>query len=676
MRASLSLVLPTLLAFTGCATSFSPTASAPVNPAASLTGSVHGGQQPVAGAIVTLWAAGSSGYGSGASVIASATAPTDAGGNFSFGAIPCPAANTPTYMTAQGGNSGFTTNAAIMLVTGLGPCSGLASLNANINEVTTAATAYALSHFFTTTLGASSTDNFGGAATPAEGNNAGLVLANTASITALTSLTGIANPGSATMTTESAKLNTIANILAACVNSAGPSGPGDTTSPCGQLFTATTPPGASTAPSDTLQAAVQMALYPYRNVAVLAALPPPASPFVGLTTTPNDLTLAVSYTAPQLGLAINGTALSGTSSNIDIDAGGRVWFPTNTATAHGLAVFDPATSTFAGPYATALVHPQFLAIDTTGVVWGTDFAANHYVGALTTSPGSTISFNTPNNTYTGPIGVTSNATVPNALMYSVTGPLATTIYVQSNGVQSKVNTVAYPATGLAPFALRSATRYFEAEVADSGIASPCEFEAPYIDGSTPYNLLIAITSAPCRTGGVVQLSQVSEESTMAVSSLNELCAYLARACFTPVVPLAQPEGIAVDGDGSLWIANAGNASVSTLSYARVTSTVADYITTSPIAYQHGVGQGATVNQPYGLAIDRSGNVWLSNAGCVSIDGTVCTPGAFVLSELIGAAAPTLTPLGLQTTTITNGSRPALDSAPISHSFTSHAGARQ
>ena len=261
-------------------------------------------------------------------------------------------------------------------------------------------------------------------------------------------------------------------------------------------------------------------------------------------------------------------------------------------------------------------------------------------------------------------------------MYSVTGPAVTTIYQENNGTQNKVNTVGYPATGLAPFALRSPSRYFEAEVATSGIASPCQLEAPYIDAGVAYNILVAITAAPCTTGGVAQLAQVSEESTMAVSSLNELCSYLAHACFTPNVPLSLPEGIAVDGDGNLWIASAGNASVSTLSYARVNSTVTDYVTTSPIAYLHGAGQGATLTQPYGLAIDRSGNVWLSNAGCVSTTGSACSPGSFVLSELIGAAAPTLTPLGLQTTTITNGSRPALAPAPATHAFTSHAGARE
>ena len=168
MRPILLVATPLVLVLTGCTTSFSPIASDPVPQAVAVKGTVHGGQQPVAGAIVTLWAAGASGYGTGASVIATATAPTDAGGNYNFAAINCPSAGTPTYITAQGGNAGYTTNSAIMLATGLGPCSGLAALTANINEVTTVATAYALSHFFTTTLGTSSTDNFGGAATQAE----------------------------------------------------------------------------------------------------------------------------------------------------------------------------------------------------------------------------------------------------------------------------------------------------------------------------------------------------------------------------------------------------------------------------------------------------------------------------------------------------------------------------
>ncbi len=677
-NASAALLIIPALALAGCGTSFSPTASAPpISPAATFRGNVHGGQQPVAGAVVTLWAAGSSGYGTGASVLATAIAPTDASGNFAFGAITCPSAATSTYITAQGGDAGFTTNTAIMLAAGLGPCSGLATLSVNINEVTTAATAYALSHFFTTTLGTSSSDGFGGAATQAEVANAGLVQANTSTIPTLVTLaSGAATPSTATLTTESAKLYTLANILAACVNSSGVSGPSDTTSACAQLFAATTPPGATTAPSDTLQAAVQMALYPYQNVAALTALPPAASPFVGLSATPNDLTLAVAYTAPALGLAINGTAISGTSSNLDIDASGRVWFPTSSASAHGLAVFDPSSNSFAGPYATALVHPQYLAVDIDGIVWGTDLAGNRLIGANAANPASLTSYTSANGSTTGPVGITSNNNTPNAVMYTVTNAVGvSSVFQENNGTQNKVSNLFAPPTGLAPYALRSPNRYFEAEVATSGFSSACQLEAPYISSGNTSDVIIAVSGLPCESGGVAQFSQQSEESVMSASTLNQLCSYLAQQCFAPPVAVSAPQGLAVDGDGNLWVANAGDGSVSTLSYARVTNTTDDYGLLSPIPYQHGTGQGDTLTQPYGIAIDRSGNVWLSNAGCVATNGTACTPAPFMLTEIIGAAAPTITPLALQTTTFSNGARPSAAAPSLrSQQATRHPGA--
>ena len=610
-------------------------------------------------------------------MLATSTAPTDASGNFSFGAITCLSAATSTYITAQGGDAGYSTNSAIMLAAGLGPCSGLATLSVNINEVTTVATAYALSHFFTSTLGASSNDAFGGSATQAEVANAGLVLANASTIPTLVSLaSGAASPSTSTVTTESAKLYTLANILAACVNSAGVSGPSDTTSDCAQLFAATTPPGATSAPTDTLQAAVQMALYPYQNVSALTSLPSAASPFVGLSATPNDLTLAVAYAAPALGLAINGTATSGTSSNLDIDASGRVWFPTNSASAHGLAVFDPASNSFAGPYATALVHPQYVAVDIDGVVWGTDLAGNRLIGANAANPAALTIYTSANGSTTGPVGITSNNNTSNAVMYAVTTAAGvSSIFQENNGSQNKVSNVTAPPTGLAPYALRSPNRYFEAEVATSGLASTCQLEAPYISNGTASDVVITLSSAPCESGGVAQFAQSAEESVASASTLNQLCSYLGLQCFTPPVAVSAPQGLAVDGDGNLWVANSGQGSVSTMSYGRVSNTTADYGVLSPVPYLHGAGQGGTLTSPYGIAIDRSGNVWLSNAGCVSTNGAACTPSPFMLTEIIGAAAPTITPLALQTTTFSNGARPSA-AVPSVHSqqATRHAGA--
>ena len=652
---SLCLV-PVLIALTGCAMN---NLSEPTNIANSgMQGSVFGGQQPVTASTVTVYAVGTSGYGAGATALATTT--TDQNGNFNFaaGSYTCPFSNTPLYITAKGGNSGFGTaassNTAIMLAAGIGPCSSASSVFVNLNEVTTAATALALSHFFTTTLGTTSTDAFGGTAAGNGVYNAGLVIANTNTIPTIVSLaSGGAITSTTSITREPRKLNTLANILAACVNSTG--GAAGDQSVCGKLFTATTPPvTGATAPTDTLQAAVQIALYPYQNVATLYSLPPAASPFVGLSNQPNDFTIAVGYTASTLGLGITAGLPSGKSSNIDIDATGRVWFPTNTTTSHGVAYFDPTTNTFSGPYATVLQHPQYVAIDNVGNVFATDNGSPMVASVSTTTPTGTVTtFGLPAGTVVGPIGATSNGGgdaggVSNAMIYNATSSAGgSNLYVinVNTGSQAQSVSLSNPASGLAPFNYNNPDTYYEAEVATSNASSPCNLEAPYTDQGTNYPTVIATTSDnPCYTGGIAQLNEVGNESAAVASTAGKLCSYLAKSCFVPPVPVSTPEGIAIDGDSNVWLANAGNSSVSTLHYLPGTRSSADYVQTSNVVYLHDSTHGNTMTTPYGIAIDRSGNVWVSNVGCVSGSTTACTPNSFVLSELIGAAAPTVTPL--------------------------------
>ena len=82
-------------------------------PSASLGihGTAYGGRQPLTGSAITVWAAGSAGYGSAATSLA--TTSTGATGNFSIapGTYTCPTLSTPLYITAQGGNPGNTPNA-------------------------------------------------------------------------------------------------------------------------------------------------------------------------------------------------------------------------------------------------------------------------------------------------------------------------------------------------------------------------------------------------------------------------------------------------------------------------------------------------------------------------------------------------------------------------------------
>jgi len=94
-----------------CLFTFGCGAGAPSNaPIAAplLQGHIHGGQQPVSGASIQLYAAGTSGYGTGATSLLSAPITTDANGNFTItSASPCPTSISQLYIVATGGNPGL-----------------------------------------------------------------------------------------------------------------------------------------------------------------------------------------------------------------------------------------------------------------------------------------------------------------------------------------------------------------------------------------------------------------------------------------------------------------------------------------------------------------------------------------------------------------------------------------
>jgi sugar lactone lactonase YvrE len=87
-----------------------------------------------------------------------------------------------------------------------------------------------------------------------------------------------------------------------------------------------------------------------------------------------------------------------------------------------------------------------------------------------------------------------------------------------------------------------------------------------------------------------------------------------------------PQGIAIDGAGTVWVGNVHGNSV---------SEIAGSSSSSPgtfLSPSSGFATDASLLEPYGVAIDASGNVWVSNA---------CQD---TLTELIGVATPIKTPL--------------------------------
>jgi trimeric autotransporter adhesin len=295
MRASAPLSIALLSAisafFTGCTPGTNLTSTANSGTATiQIAGHVHGGQQPVSGATIKLYTVGTSGDGSASTSLLSQSVTTDANGNFNITNLYSCTNATLVYLVATGGNPGLgSNNANIAMMAALGPCSSLTSSTfVNINEVTTVASVYALAPFM---------NNYS-----AIGSGTSDVAALTSAFTLATeyanSATGISpgNSAPAGYTIPTLLINTLADVVSACINSTG--GISGDDSICGQFFALTTP-GNSTAPTDTLAALLYLADNPTLNTSLLYNLINPTAPFQPyLSATPIDFRIALASTTP------------------------------------------------------------------------------------------------------------------------------------------------------------------------------------------------------------------------------------------------------------------------------------------------------------------------------------------------------------------------------------------
>jgi hypothetical protein len=228
--------------FTNAAGSATTTnATLTVNAVTAKSGTVLGGLVAVCGSAIQLYAVGTTGDGSASTpLLTGPPVTTDGSGNFALPSFTCPTPGSLVYITATGGNAGLapgTDNTAITLMSALGACSTVTSAKQIvINELTTVASIFALETYMTspTAIGSSSA-------------NAADLAKDFASVNELVDTTAGTTPGPALPANDSVTvtfLNTLGDILAACVQTAG--GVAGDGSPCGNLFTAATPPGQIT----------------------------------------------------------------------------------------------------------------------------------------------------------------------------------------------------------------------------------------------------------------------------------------------------------------------------------------------------------------------------------------------------------------------------------------------
>ena len=268
-----------------------PTVTTPPAKPGHITGLVHGGQQPITGATVQMWAAGTTtGYGAGAVAVGSAVT-TDSNGNFDLnpgggGSSACLNGQL-NYITATGGSSqgaGGTVNSAAALMLALPAlCNKVITggLSIVISEVTTVASVWALQQFISITP---ANGPYAGSAVPWQiGTDSGNVIGITNAFAQVSQLVNIATGQSANSTLTSTvtgnsfvptltftttivpdanRIYIVADILAACINTANNS-LGNNSLTCSFLFYGVTANGGGgLSPTDTIQAAYDIATAP------------------------------------------------------------------------------------------------------------------------------------------------------------------------------------------------------------------------------------------------------------------------------------------------------------------------------------------------------------------------------------------------------------------------------
>lgn len=274
----------------GCGVQQNPLAS--TAGAHAVQGRVKGGSQPVTNASIQLYAVGTTGTGSASTALLTAPVVTDSTGAFSItGLYTCPTPTSQVYVTATGGNPGLaagSTNPALALMAVVGSCSNLTSTSyIYIDEVSTVSAVVFLSPYM------ASWSQIGSASDPTDSLNVTNAFINSAEL--LQTVTGTPAFPTATITTRAETVRSLANSLAGCVNTNG-STAGNTQ--CAQLFAAATPAGQS-APTNTIQAALNIVLNPTVNVGTVYQLAAAVAAFQpALNTAPSGWTFGFSQPPP------------------------------------------------------------------------------------------------------------------------------------------------------------------------------------------------------------------------------------------------------------------------------------------------------------------------------------------------------------------------------------------
>jgi hypothetical protein len=610
----------------------SPTPTAtptPTPPPPGVAGVVFGGAPSVgssiSGAAITLYQAGAGGYGAGAVQLTQVSSQSD--GSFNIPSVTCNSSglSQQIYLVATGGTiSGQSSpNSAIALSAALGSCA-IFEHSIVINEATTVATAWALNQFMDATgqnVGTSATNQIG------LGNAVNLLPAmNFVDLT--TGLAPTTIPDG--LTSPTATLYTLANILAGCVNSPGASSTG-----CQNLFTAATPPAGS-APTTTLQAALDIVRNPVNNVNGLFALVPSNPPFTpDLTSAPASWVAEVNYSAASAEFL--------TPSAVALDAAGNVWVANGggNSVSELTALSGYISALNFAPSGAILQLPTSLAFDAQGNLWVSNFSGSS-VGELTAASGYTTGLNFApsaavlNNPYAIALDAAGNLWASNFTGNSVSELLAGCSATSCTGANFNNSNTGSPGAGFNnPISLvpDAAGDVWVANYAGNSISelpAGCSSSA-----CTAANFNNSNTGSPgALFNNPIEVTLDSSANVWAVNLTGNSATELPAGCTvssctaaninnsntgSPGAMFSGPNSLVLDPSSNLWVTNETGNTLSEV------TAISDY------ALGINFGPWAAFRSQFFVAGDAAGNLWIAN----NYDSSV--------TQVVGIATPILTP---------------------------------
>ena len=616
------------LALSGCTLASDSTSAALTGPIGNIRGVAHGGNQPISGMHIYVYAANTSAYGAASQSLLSNVSgvttedsnsnyyvTTDGGGNFALtGDYSC-TAGQEVYLYGVGGNTGAGPNTSAGMLAILGQCpvtgNSLASVTPYVwmNEVTTVAAAYALSGFAVDATHISDDEAAIGNTTAAIahngmanafGNSNNLVNIATGAALSTTGSVPTTNSGvqGVAIIVPQAQINTIADVLAACVNTTSTAG--SMSASCTTLLGDATSDGTAsgTVPTDTATAAINIAHHPTTHVAALYGLINGQPAFAGDdATAPADFTISILY--PQGGTATVGIAADSVGNVFFTYGSGNLVFKVTPAAVETNASISPK-------------GPRHLAVDSNNNVW--------VPSTQTSSTSDTISEFTNNLALTQQCNAVDTTVTPN---------------VSVNGLAA----LAFDATG----------NLWAAGAQGQGLwlNSSCTPLGSVTIPSSSSDVAINSTGFVAFSAGAT--------TTSALAIFNSTGTPVTNSPFTGG-GLDTPEGVVAAPNGNFWLSNDANGTVSDFTPAGAPVVSGGYPTTVTAQYSGdfdglgnyftgGPGTGIYELNPSGtqigtfvptsadnqyLTVDPSGNVWYG--------------GTKNVGEMIGIAAPKITPI--------------------------------